>query len=270
MKNFFKATILIPVLILSMQSCQKDKKTAANPVIDTAVTPVTPTPTATTGNLKVEFHNMVDAEALELGKSYTNPNAETYSVSKFNYFISNIVLTKNDNSTIKIKNFYQIIKQSDNTSWTFTLNDIPNGSYKSIKVMMGVDSARNRSGAQTGALDVGDDMYWGWNQGYIFLKLEGTAPTSTLSNNGIEYHMGGYGGVNKTQREYVINFVAEEAVVSGTTTPTLSLQVNVNELFKSPTVISFATDPSVVVPGTKAKMIADNYADMITFGSLKN
>ena len=54
----------------------------------------------------------------------------------------------------------------------------------------------------TGCLDPGaeaSDMYWTWNSGYIFLKMEGkyddrTDTISTASN--YFYHIGGFGNLN--------------------------------------------------------------------------
>jgi len=266
MKNTFKAFIFVLPLVMFLQFCKKDKKTDPEPEPDPKVTPVVTSPES----MKIQFSNLVDADPLVLDKKYVSPKGDTFSVSKFNYYISNIVLTKNDNSVVAVNNLYQIIKQSDEASRTINISGIPEGSYKAIKLMLGVDSARNRSGAQTGGLDIAyaSDMYWNWNQGYIFLKLEGTSPAS--ASNQISYHIGGYGGTYKAQREFVFNFVTEQMNIAASKTPTLNLTVNVNEMFKSPTQVDFAIKPTIASPGQDAQMIADNYADMIKFGSLKN
>jgi len=265
MKNLLRVLAFTLLVGVSFQSCKKDKKTVTDPVVEN---PVTVTPSTSTGIMKIRFNNQVDGDSLVLGKTYMNANGETYSISKFNYFISNIVLTKNDNSTISV-DLYQIINQSEDTSKTMVLKGIPEGSYKAVKLMLGVDSAHNRSGAQTGGLDVGyaHDMYWNWNQGYISLKLEGKSPASP--DGSITYHMGGFSGAYKTQREFIFNFITELAITKNTL-PQLNLLVNVNEMFKSPTIISFVNDNITVGPDKTSAKIANNYADMITFGSLKN
>lgn len=267
MKHLLKISVLSFGLFITLQSCKKDKTTETETITD----PVVITNPVSTGSMKIRFTNEVDGIPLEYGKSYTNASGEAYTVSKFNYYISNVVLTKKDDTKQSI-NLYQIIKHSDDTSKTMTLNGVVAGTYKSIKFMLGVDSASNRSGAHTGGLDFGYayDMFWGWNQGYIFLKLEGTAPASTLSGNAIEYHLGGFGGTYKTQREFNMSFNTEELSIASGSTPVLNVSVNVNEMFKDPALISFAENPSVLSPGTKdAKMIADNYSDMIKFVSIK-
>src|SRR5690606_12105557 len=54
---------------------------------------------------------------------------------------------------------------------------------------------------RTGVLDpaggMDDGMYWGWNSGYIFLKLEGTsdmAPVDPSGHRKYRFHIGGFGG----------------------------------------------------------------------------
>jgi hypothetical protein len=278
MKFLFR---LLPIVLSGLflfWACKKDKK-VTDPVTNdpppaSQPTPSTvPTPTAgPTGSLKLEFRNVVDDQPLALGGSYTNPAGETYTISKFKYYISNIVLTTNTNTEVEVKNLYQIVDQADDTSRTVVLRNIPPGNYRAIRFLLGVDSTRNRSGAQTGGLDVvyAQDMYWSWSQGYIFLKLEGASPSSTLSSKGIEYHMGGFGGVNKAQRPFSYEFAGQVAEVSALRTPTLVMKTEVNEMFKTPSLVSFATTPVVIAAGTRARQLADNYADMITLLEIRN
>lgn len=269
MHLILKTRLILSVLLFSFLffACKKDEKTVEP--LESAPEPI---PSQVYGNLKIEFKNIVDGQQLVLGASYLNPNGESFSLSKFNYYISNVALTKSDNSVFSVKDIYRIVKQDDDTSRTITLRNIPVGNYIAMRVMVGVDSASNNSGAHSGGLDFdyASDMFWGWNQGYIFLKLEGSATTSTLTNNKIEYHIGGYGGANKTQKKYDLSFGSTQAIVSQTTLPVVSLKVNVNELFKNPLTISFATKPQQTSIGAGAKMIADNYADMILFDKVIN
>lgn len=266
MRNSLRFIAFTLPLFIVFFACDKDKKTVPEPAPDPVV--VTPTP-VTTGNMKIVFSNEVDGVGLEFGKSYTNAKGESYTVSKFNYYVSNLVLTKTDNSQVTISNTYHLVKHPDNQSKTFVVSGIPSGSYKAATLMLGVDSLRNVSGAQTGALDPANAMFWDWNQGYIFMKLEGTAAAAPGTK--FEYHLGGFKGVNKAQRNFSLSFGTEVANVSNSATPTLALSVNVNEVFKDPTLLSIADYPAIMSPGTVSmKMIADNYADMIKFVKISN
>lgn len=274
MRFFCNFSVLLCSIVFFFYSCDKDKK-ITNPPATENPPPVVPSDSLSSGEkgvLKVKFHNEVDGEPLVLDKDYTSPNGETFSVTMFDYYISNIVLTKNDNSVVVINEQYQIIRQSDEITRTITLSDIPVGSYKAMKLLLGVDSLRNTSGAQTGGLDVGyaSDMYWTWSQGYIFMKLEGSSPASSTPEQHIAYHMGGAHGPYKTQREFLFNFENNPVNISTAKTPTVILSTNVNEVFKTPLTISFSEHPVVLTAGTKeARMIADNYSDMIQFEKIQ-
>ncbi len=255
---------LVPLLgiLVFLNSCKKE---------DVAAAPQTPTPppAAQYGTLQIEFSNTVDAQLLEFGKKFLNPSGDTFTVSKFMYYISNIVLVKEDNSLYTQPESYYLVDASKPASSKLILNAVPYGKYKSIRFVLGVDSTRNVSGAQTGALDPANGMFWNWNTGYIMLKLEGAAPSSTVFGNTIEYHLGGFKGQNKTQRNVELSFTSFRAEVAQGKTPRLLLQSNVNEMFRSPNSISFANLPIVTSSGSNAKLIADNYQDMITFKAIE-
>ena len=60
--------------------------------------------------------------------------------------------------------------------------------------------------AQTDALDPVNAMFWAWNTGYIFLKLEGRSSFSKLPGNIFEYHIGGYKSPSNCIRTISLNF----------------------------------------------------------------
>ncbi len=254
--------LLTCAAVLMLFSCKKE---------DVKTTPEDPDPQPSSqyGTMLIEFANVVDAQVLEFGKKFLNPSGDTFTVSKFNYYISNIVLVKEDNSLFTQPDSYYLVDASKANSTKLSINSVPFGKYKSIRFLLGVDSTRNVSGAQTGALDPANGMFWNWNTGYIMLKLEGAAPSSTVFGNTIEYHMGGFKGVNKTQRSFEINFNSLTAEVAQIKNPKIRLQTNINEMFSNPNTIHFATLPIVTSAGANAKMMADNYQDMITFKGLE-
>ncbi|MBK6984369.1 MAG: hypothetical protein IPH32_06260 [Bacteroidetes bacterium] len=194
MKNIFKFTA-IALIALTLTNCKKDKDKDPEP----EPTPTTP---ATTGSLKIEFEAMVGDSALEFGTAnttYTNQAGNTFNVSMYKYYISNIKITKMDNSVWTESNSYHLIDHSNLASTLITLANVPFANYKAIEFMIGVDSARNNSGAQTGALDVSNGMFWSWSTGYIMAKFEGTTSIWCAGQN-LKYHIGGFGGANKTMK----------------------------------------------------------------------
>ena len=259
--------LMIPALctVLCLTNCKKDN------VNNTNNTTNNPTPTAT-GNLTLEFQAKVDTSNLYFNKIYINNNADTFTVTKFNYFISNIVLTNSNNGTYIETNSYHLIRHSSGSAFSLVLNNVPEANYQSIAFMLGVDSTRNVSGTQSGDLDPANvsDMFWSWNTGYIFLKLEGSAPKVPTSDKKFQFHIGGYGGTYATQRKFNLNLGSTLAAVKTTATPTVQLSANVNEIFSKPNTLDFKTQYNILNQGVNAKFVADNYADMIRLISVKN
>ncbi len=247
-------------VVINLTTCKKDTKTTE------------PEPQPQTGNVKLELENLVDTAKLIFGKKYLNPMGDTFVVSSFNYFISNIVLVNTDNSTYSEPNSYHLVKHSSPASSIISIANVPLGSYKAVKFMLGVDSTANVSGAQKGDLDpaISGSMYWSWNSGYIFMKMEGTSPKSGDPGQNLSYHIGGFGGVNKAQRSFDLSFGSVAANVSRLVSPIVHLGVDVNQLFKTPTNIDFSTKYNILSAGANAKLIADNYADMFIFKHLHN
>lgn len=248
------------LLLAAIFSCKKDKKSDPEPA-----------PVPATGSLKLSYENMVDSVPLVFGNNYVNAHGDTFQVSKFNYYISNIVLIKSDNSTYAEPTSYHLVKHSVPGTGLITLTGVPLGSYKALSFMLGVDSARDVSGAQSGDLDpvTASDMYWGWGSGYVALKLEGSSPKSGAQDKTLTFHMGGIGGPYKPQRTFNLAFGSASANVSTSVSPLVHLAVNANRLF-SPDTINFANQYEQTTIGPGVKVYADNYAGMIRFKQLSN
>ncbi len=263
MKNIHKISILLISATLLMSSCKKDKVTTPEPVPSN--------PVAASGNLELEFEGMVGDSALELTtKTYMNQAGNSFNITMLKFYISNIKITKTDNSVWTENNSYHLIDYSNPSSSIITIANVPYGDYKAIEFMIGVDSARNTSGAQTGALDVSNGMFWSWNSGYIMAKFEGTSPQSTAVAGKLTFHVGGYSGANKSMRMVSPLFNGDTAKVSSTVTPSIHIKSNVLEWFKTPNAINFSTLNTVHMPGSNALLIANNYADMFSVEHIHN
>lgn len=259
--------VLFSAILILTVSCKKDNK---DPEPEPAPQPA---PIATKGPLYIHVDPTFNNNTMNFGTKYVNQNGDTMIFSAFKFFISNIILVKEDNSTYTVPESYHLVNTAISQKQNIYLTDIPFGNYKSIRFMLGIDSTRNRSGAQTGALDPSGeaiDMFWTWNSGYIMMKIEGTSPQSGDPNKNIAYHLGGYGGVNKIQKMFDINFASSVATVAQGKNPGIFLKADISEFFKTPNLINLSTQHTCLAAGTAAKMFADNYADMITFGSVVN
>lgn len=238
---------------LIFSSCKKE----------TPEDPQTPS-TPTTGSVTFSFTNEVDGQPLVLHtQDYVNQNGDTFKVDVFKYYISNVRLYKADGSHYDEPESYHLIDHNVASSRSFTLGSVPAGDYVSMSFMIGVDSTRNVSGAQTGALDPANGMFWSWSTGYIMAKIEGTSPQSNEPGRLMSFHIGGFTGVNKGIRTVAPSFNSA-ALNVGSTARTIYIDCNANEWFQTPNAIDFSQTASNQIVNTINKTIADNYADMFT------
>lgn len=256
------STIAIIAIAIAAISCKKDTKAPA---------PEDLAPLPTAGSLEIEFEGMVGTDGLVLGtQTYTNAAGNTFNVSMYKYYISNIKLTRSDNSVWVQPDSYYLIDYSVPLSTTISVPNVPYGNYKSMEFMIGVDSTHNVSGAQTGALDPANGMFWSWSTGYIMAKIEGTSPQSTASGNNLIFHIGGFSGPNNVLKTVSPSFNGDSAIVSPTISPKIHLANDLLQWFESPTTVDFSTLNTIHMSGTAAKTISDNYADMFSVEHIHN
>lgn len=214
------------------------------------------------GMLSIGFNHYVDSLALKLDSAiYKNEFGQTYNISNFKYYISNIELVNENGKNFHSKEYF-LINEDEETSKKIILNSIPEGKYMSLRFMIGVDSLHNCKGAQSGALDPVNAMFWTWNTGYIFMKLEGKSSASTATGKTIEYHIGGYKEPSNCIRTVTLKLDSPITITSEQTSD-IQLRVNAAEVLKTPTAIDFSKLPTVN-DSKNATLIADNYVDMFS------
>ncbi|TLV04127.1 hypothetical protein FEN17_10180 [Dyadobacter luticola] len=234
--------------------------------------------TGDAGAITLEFDNIVGDKNLVLGGgSSTNGAGEDFVLTKFNYYISNIKLLRQDGTyyTVPQDSSYFLIMEDKKESQLVKLNNVPYATYTGLEFMVGVDSARNTMPIEkrTGVLDPGgsmmeDGMYWAWNSGYIFMKMEGTSSKATSANGKFYYHIGLFGGydiktVNNT-RVVKLGFNNLQANVTKDDAPEVHIFADVLKFFKGPgTNVSIKEYTSIMSQQPeKSKEVADNYAQM--------
>ena len=223
-----------------------------------------------TGFLKIAFNNLVNQQPVVLYDStYVNPFGENYTINKFKYYISNTTLYSSGKA-FKIKNDYHLINQSIDSSLNFTIN-LPENQYDSIQFLLGVDSVLNTSGAQTGALDPMNDMFWTWNSGYVMEKLEGTSPQSTAINNKMEYHIGGFSGAYSVLNYLMLSFPKEKILqVQKGKISTMIIDVEINKFWDAERKIKISDMPVCTSPGILAKQMAGNFSRLFSIAVIMN
>jgi hypothetical protein len=228
-------------------------------------------------SVQLKFNNNFGSESFAFKKEYTTAFGEKLTFTTLNYFISNIKLIRKDGTEYVVPqdSSYFLIKQADSASKTIVLNNIPEGKYKAVGFTIGVDSVRNTLPVdkRTGALDVGAaarGMYWVWNSGYIFFKLEGKTVNDVDSlRKNFQYHIGGYGGFDsKTINNIKVKTLeVKKLVVSKKKQPIINIQVDIAKFFDNTTPIKVAEHRSVMWGDLSVK-IADNYFSIFNIGNI--
>ncbi|MBL0054875.1 MAG: hypothetical protein IPP31_01550 [Chitinophagaceae bacterium] len=224
-----------------------------------------------TGTVKVTFRNTVKGAPLALNTGiYTNPFSESYTVSKFKYYISNVGIDAVLGSFSEQQESYHLIDAVNPASLSFSF-PANIGVYQSVTFMLGVDSLRNVSGAQTGALDPTNDMFWTWNSGYIMAKFEGNSPASAQVNNKVEYHIGGFSGANSVLKTLTLLFPSGKQMdIREGQMSEIFIDADFDQWWQNPNDLKITDNPVCTTPGALAKQIADNYSKMFTVTDVIN
>src|SRR5688572_23701197 len=110
-----------------------------------------------TGTITLEFDNRIGEEQLELNTEYVNASGEKFTISKLNYYISNVALTATSGQEFVIPqdSSYFLVLEDDESSQEITLKNIPAGDYNKVTFTIGVDSLRSTMDItkRQGALD---------------------------------------------------------------------------------------------------------------------
>lgn len=255
--QFPKLCVLALAAALGLAGCKKDKDSGP------------------TGPVTLEFNHKVGDLDLDLTKSkaaYKTVSGDSFRVTRFIYYVSNLRFNKAGGGGYAVPNSYYLINEADAASQRVALADVPTGDYTSLSFVVGVDSVRNRSGAQTGALDQGNGMFWVWDTGYIFLKLEGNYVQPGVAVPGaLSIHVGGSRWPANTIRTVTLPLPAGTVLaVRGARNPKVRLAADVLRLFdgtaaSGTTAVSFSGRPGTTrlvstTSGPDAVTIANNYA----------
>lgn len=272
MKTINKLSILSISLLSILASCKKEKQ---EPVYnDKDLAP-----------LSIEFDNIVGGKNLILNaETYKNAAGEDYKISLLEYYISNIIVRKADGTAYVVPqdNSYFLIKEGDEEHEEALIN-VPEGDYTSVTFTVGVDSLRSTMDVskRTGVLDPAspesDGLYWGWNSGYIFFKMEGTSAAAPVDNSGqniFRYHIGGFGGYDSPTINNIKTVTLDltergPALVRKGKTSNVHLMVDIDKVLSGATTVSIAANPSVMF-GDFSTTIANNYATMFRHDHTEN
>lgn len=235
--------------------------------------------------LTLQFDNRVGGEELILNdKAYKSAAGEDFTVSQLQYFISNIRLQPNKGKEYIINpdSCYFLVQEHEPASQLIRLQ-VPAGDYKRVSFVLGVDSLRNtmpihkRTGVLDPASSMDNGMYWSWNSGYIFLKIEGSspaAPADPTGNRRFRFHIGGFGGYSAPTINN-IKTVSLDLTRAAVAKPrkgrnaTIVISADILKAFDGSEKLSIAAHPSVMFSEYSVK-VANNYSRMFTHQRTQN
>jgi hypothetical protein len=232
---------ILTLLSLSILSCKKEPSSIKAP----------------TGELNLEFSHVwgLDMIPFNMNQTYVHPvSKDTLNINLLKYYISNIKLFDNKGNIYQVPDSYYLIDPTNNN---IKISGIPEGDYNKIEYMIGVDSTKNFSGLQSGALNPSNGMFWSWSTGYIFIRVEGSSPQSETGV--FMYHLGGYESPYIASHRKSHELGNEILPINPITQPTVHFNVNVARFWHGPVKVSELNVIHNI--GNNAVSMSKNFAD---------
>jgi hypothetical protein len=269
----FKHTIYSAILLITcFSACKKDD---TKPSADTNAK----------ATLSVQFDNIAGDKNLQLNTGmYTNAAGEPFKISLLQYYISNIQVKTSNGTTYTVPqdSSYFLVSEA-NAASQFVKVKVPEGDYSALTFVLGVDSLRStmdiskRTGVLNPSGGMDDAMYWGWNSGYIFFKMEGEAAAAPLDPSGkhkFRYHIGGFGGYNAPTLNNISTITVDLnaggiAKVRQGREANIHLMVDIMKMFNGTTTVSIAANPTVMFSEFSTR-VANNYVQMFHHDHTEN
>lgn len=178
--TIFKTAIIISSLVMIV-SCSDDdpSSTGSN---------------GTAGKVAITFDAKVGSQDFALDTEYAI-NGHDYSFDHLRYWVSNVVLVKEDGTEVAVADSYYLLEETGEISVqdgsyiypakkreVVQLSDIPQGRYTKLRFAVGVDPTYNDNlSLQSGELSQLNGMTnisWMWHTSYIFSSLSGVSHTN--------------------------------------------------------------------------------------------
>ncbi|MCU0329487.1 MAG: hypothetical protein MUC47_00740 [Candidatus Kapabacteria bacterium] len=257
-----KSVVAVLCLVTILAGCSTDEETTAPPAVDEI------------GSIRLKIDNVYGTKELALGANFMTAGSETITIETLKYFVSNVRLQRTDGTTYVVPQdaSYFLIDEAIPASQRLRLDNVPAGDYAAVTFTIGVDSLRSTMDVtqRTGALDVGGaaaGMYWTWNSGYIFFKMEGEV-LAAGTNPKVPFilHIGGFGGLNNPTVNNIRSVtlrLPETARVRAGNTPEVHILADVAKMFALDPVLSLRAKP-VIMLAQESVDISRRYASMFS------
>lgn len=265
MKNILKNTIAALAMTITLVSCTNDDTNNISGK----------------GSLAIEFDNIFNGADLILDtQANTTSQDEVLKIGTIKYIVSNIVLTKEDGTTVVYpkSESYFIVNEADENTHVLELSGIPAGNYTKIKFGIGVDQAQYNLG-ESGqgnliTLAETEEMLSSWTAGYKFIAFEGVFTSPTVASETSFVVNTGKTDTNYNYTEITMNF-PDKALVRTTITPEVHIMADVAKLIDGNNKIKLSDNNiggtgAVITSGTSLPQITANLQGMFSVNHVHN
>jgi hypothetical protein len=188
------------------------------------------------GTLRIDLSHQFANQPLTLN-SLKYESTEILSISRLSYLLSEFAVQNQNGTWQDLPDQFAYLDASSRRS-SFTLSELPSGTYKSLRFSVGVPKRENHSDPAQHPADHPlnpnlNKLHWDWATGYIFLALEGQFRTSEKNLNGFVYHLANDQNLSRVQ------LAANFRIKNNTA---LALTFDLQKLLSQPRAISFEKD----------------------------
>jgi hypothetical protein len=221
------------VLASVLSGCRKDDNNTPGPETDKA-------------SVMISFtHSVGNMDFIKDSLRYNNTAGNHYEVNDLQYFISDIILHKQDGGDVMITAdngiHYVDIDLSGTLLWNVA-QEIPTGEYSSVSFTFGINESKNKTGLFVNPPE--RDMFWPepMGGGYHYMKMNGQW-VDTLNNlTPFNFHLGigmmdnGMGGMDYIQNYFTVQVPNSAVTMQSGHVYKLGLKMNIASWFDTPNV----------------------------------
>lgn len=170
---------------------------------------------------------------------YQTSAGETFSVTRVSYFVSDVALQRDDGIWLEFSNSVEWLDFSENRD-SIRIEQIPPGEFRTVRFLIGLNRDINHANIAKIQPDNPlnpdvNNLYWGWQGGYVFMALEGLWRNSSGELDGWAYHLA---------RDTNAVRIILGATMEITNQTKLQLDFDLANVLNAPRPLSFARDGS--------------------------
>ncbi|MEM0895854.1 MAG: MbnP family protein [Verrucomicrobiota bacterium] len=149
---------------------------------------------ASAGEITLEIRHLMNGNPVSFADGrYMTAAGEEISITRLSYLVSQPALQREDGTWIEQSHWISFVDATKGDP-RLKLTKLPRERFLALRFTFGVDPERNHSDPAQYPADhplnpVLNNLHWDWQQGYIFVALEGHAEDEDTSS-GFSYHIG--------------------------------------------------------------------------------